>query len=136
MRAITYSPVLMLCLALGLAVVTVAAGAQTPAPQAPAPQAGRPALPGQAPPIPLPDPGVMALAPANGVPSSSPGPSGAATPSVPALPERKDTLTLADVQDKLMVTPDDYWQQQMQLRNASLLKTYEERISKLAMAAP
>lgn len=86
------------------------------------------ALPGQAAPIPMPNPSVMAQAP--GTPTTAPvaaAPTAAATVGL----SKKDNIKLADVEDKLIATRDALWSYGDRVRNAELLKQYNDRESKL-----
>jgi hypothetical protein len=93
------------------------------------PQGSPQPLPGQAAPIPMPAPSLMAQAPGSPAPASQVAAS-APKPAAAGMP-KKDNITLADVEDKLIATRDAFWSYGDRVRNAELLKKYNEQEAKL-----
>jgi hypothetical protein len=127
---------ILLATALGLCVPSLSPSSHAQPMDALAPPVGG----GQAAPLPIPAPSTMAQAPADtppaGQPIAQPSSGPAPAPLVVSALARKDTLTVADLQDKLMATRDALWVYGDALASADLLKQYNERAAKISQVTP
>ena len=88
----------------------------------------RPALPGAAPNIPMPPASVMATTQGNPAPA---GAQAAATASAPQLAPadesvlKKDSLTVEQLEGKMVASSDAYWQHQNRPHEFDLLRRYQ-----------
>lgn len=71
-------------------------------------------------------------APLPGTPGAPAAPEATATPAPAPAPEpvKVDNITVDDVRDKLIVTPDEMWRHTDKLRIYELLKEYNEKLQK------
>jgi len=89
----------------------------------------RPALPGVAPNIPMPPASVMATTQGN--PGTPAGAQASATASAPQLAPadesvlKKDSLTVEQLEGKMVASSDAYWQHQNRLHEFDLLRRYQ-----------
>lgn len=88
----------------------------------------RPALPGAAPNIPMPPASVMATTQGNPAPAGAQASATASAPQLAPADEsvlKKDSLTVEQLEGKMVASSDAYWQHQNRLHEFDLLRRYQ-----------
>ena len=102
--------------------------AQNPADAIRPNMSARPALPGAAPNIPMPPASVMATTQGNPAPAGAQASATASAPQLAPADEsvlKKDSLTVEQLEGKLVASSDAYWQHQNRLHDFDLLRRYQ-----------